>query len=138
MMLGKFISSDTFVRECSKMKNSDELKNEKFIYLTTKGRKTGKMHVVELWFAHANNRIYLSHEGEFTDWMKNIEKNGKVKMKVGSENFEGSAVIAPAGSDAREIGKKALYEKYYGPVSQQALDDWFELSTVVEVSPDFS
>jgi len=119
-----------------KLKNSDELKSEKFIFLTTKGRKTGKTHVVELWFAHTNNRIYLSHEGEFTDWMKNIQKDGKVKMKIGSGNLEGSAIIAPVGSAAREVGKKALYEKYYGPVSKQALDDWFELSTVVEIKPD--
>ena len=120
------------------MKKLDELKNEKFIYLTTKGRKTGKMHAVELWFAPANDRIYLSHEGESTDWMKNIEKDGRVKMKIGSENLEGSAAVAPLGSNSREVGKKVLYEKYYGPVSKQALDDWFELSTVIEIIPSSS
>ena len=79
----KLISIDSFVWECLDLKDSDQLKNEKFIFLTTKGRKTGKMHVVELWFANANDRIYLSHEGAFTDWMKNIEKDGSVKMKIG-------------------------------------------------------
>jgi deazaflavin-dependent oxidoreductase (nitroreductase family) len=117
------------------LKDLNQLKNEKFIYLTTRGRKTGKSHVVELWFAVANDKIYLSHEGEHTDWMKNIEKDGNVKLKIADENFDGSASLSPAGSEGREAGKKALYEKYYGPVSQQALDDWFELSTLVEISP---
>jgi len=118
-----------------KLKNSD-LNKEKFIYLTTKGRKTGKTHVVELWFAIANDKIYLSHEGEFTDWMKNLQKDGKVKVKIGSRNFDGTAIVTPAVSDAREAGKKSLYDKYYGPVSKQALDDWFELSTVIEIKAD--
>ena len=96
------------------------------------------MHAVELWFAHTNDRIYLSHEGEFTDWMKNIEKDGMVKMKIGSENLEGSAAVAPLGSNAREVGKKVYTKNITVQVSKQALDDWFELSTVIEIVPNSS
>src|SRR5712664_3220488 len=51
------------------------LSREKFIYISTTGRITGKTHTVELWFAWSNGKVYLSHEGEQTDWMKNIQKN---------------------------------------------------------------
>jgi hypothetical protein len=117
------------------MEIPDRLKKEKFAYLTTKGRKTGKNHEVELWFALANDRIYLSHEGEFTDWMKNLTKNSTVSLKIGPENFQGEAVLTQMGSENREAGKQALYEKYYGPATKETLDDWFELSTVIEIAP---
>jgi hypothetical protein len=35
----------------------------------------------------------------------------------------------------RESGKKALYEKYYGPASKEIIDDWFSLSQVIQMSP---
>ena len=44
--------------------------DEKYIYLTTRGRKTENPHTVELWFAIAGKKIYLSHEGRYADWMK--------------------------------------------------------------------
>ncbi len=57
-------------------------------------------------------------------------------MKIGYENLEGKAKLAPAGSAEREVGERVLYEKYYGPASKETLDDWFELSSVIEISPN--
>jgi hypothetical protein len=98
------------------------------------GRKSGKDHVVELWFALVGGKIYLSHEGKHTDWMKNLLKNSTVKMKIASITLTGKAKIAQMGSPEREEGMKALYGKYYGPATKQVLDDWFELSSVIEIS----
>jgi deazaflavin-dependent oxidoreductase (nitroreductase family) len=116
------------------LKEDGIMNDEKFVYLTTKGRKSGADHVVELWFALAGGKIYLSHEGKHTDWMKNLLKNNTVKMKIGSTTLTGGAKIAPVGSPEREVGMKALYVKYYGPATKQVLDDWFELSSVFEIS----
>jgi len=102
--------------------------------LTTTGRKTGKQHKVELWFALDNGKIFLSHEGKQTDWMKNIGKKSHVTVRIGSSSLEATAVVAKEGSASREKGKKFLYEKYYGPASKEVLDDWFELSTVIELT----
>jgi len=112
----------------------EPIKNEKLIYLTTFGRKSGKPHTVELWFASHNGRIFLSHEGELTDWMKNLKSNMRVGVRIGSVKFDANATIA-SDAEPREAGKRALYEKYYGPTSKEKLDDWFELSTVVELTP---
>jgi deazaflavin-dependent oxidoreductase (nitroreductase family) len=116
------------------MSDPGNFQHEKFVYLTTKGRKSGKDHVVELWFAYSNGKIYLSHEGKHTDWMKNLLKDPDVKMKIGPEAITGKAMITGMGSAERETGMRALYEKYYGPASKETLDDWFELSSVVEVA----
>ena len=107
--------------------------DEKFIYLTTTGRKTGKPHTVELWFAVAEKKVYLSHEGAYTDWMKNILKDNHVKFKIGKTPFKGTARIAKSG-EAFELGKHALYLKYYGNADEDTINDWFSESTIIEIS----
>jgi deazaflavin-dependent oxidoreductase (nitroreductase family) len=117
------------------LRNLDGVKKEKFVYLTTRGRKSGRDHEVELWFAISEGRVYLSHEGKHTDWMKNLIKDGNVKMKIGSEIFNGIARITEGDSHERTKGMRALYSKYYGPASKETLDDWFELSSLIEIEP---
>jgi hypothetical protein len=107
--------------------------DEKYIYLTTIGRKTGNPHTVELWFAVAMGNIYLSHEGAYTDWMKNILKDDTVEFRIGGRRFKGKAHIYRDGA-AFEIGKHALYLKYYGEASKDVVDDWFSESTVIEMT----
>jgi deazaflavin-dependent oxidoreductase (nitroreductase family) len=109
--------------------------DEKYIYLTTTGRRTGRPHTVELWFAVAQGKLYLSHEGKYTDWMKNILNNNCVTFTIKSFNWEGTARIV-GGGDAFEIGKSALYRKYYGEARKDVIDDWFSESTVLEIMFD--
>ena len=111
-----------------------EVAGEKYIYLTTRGRKTGKPHTVELWFAYIGSRLWLSHEGTYTDWMKNIVKDSSVEFRIGSLRFKGKARLVRDG-DAFERGKRALYKKYYGEASKDVVDDWFSESIVVEITP---
>jgi deazaflavin-dependent oxidoreductase (nitroreductase family) len=112
----------------------DAVKKEKVIHVTTVGRKTSKPHVVELWFATGDGKLYLSHEGKRTDWMKNIETNPKIGVRIGDMEFSAEAKIVKSGAPF-EAGKKALYEKYYGRASKEVLDDWFSLSEVVQLTP---
>jgi len=111
--------------------------NEKLIHLTTPGRRTNKPHMVELWFAVSHGRVYLSHEGEETDWMKNIRKNGDVSFEIGGRNFTGTARLLENKSEEAWQGKVALYEKYYGKASKETIEDWFSLSKLllIELHP---
>ncbi len=113
----------------------EELNDQKFIHVITTGRKTGKSHTVELWFAYDSGKIYLSHEGDHTDWMKNISKNERVGVIIGSSNFDAVGRLIKEEGSSREAGKKSLYEKYYHPATKEVIDDWFELSTIVELTP---
>src|SRR5271157_1761879 len=112
----------------------EPLKKEQFAYLTTIGRKSGKPHTVELWFALADGEIYLSHEGATTDWMRNLASNGRVSIRVGGANLEADAEIPEEGI-AIKAGQRVLYEKYYGPASEATIDDWFELSKIIKLTP---
>jgi deazaflavin-dependent oxidoreductase (nitroreductase family) len=112
----------------------EDIKKEKFAYLTTAGRKTGRPHQVELWFSIAGERIFLSHEGHSTDWMKNISHNKSVSIRIGRLKLEADARLLSDG-ELNELGKGSLYEKYYGPAPKATIDDWFELSTILELKP---
>jgi hypothetical protein len=112
----------------------EKVKDEKYIYLTTTGRNTRRAHTVELWFAITGGKIYLSHEGAYTDWMKNLMENDLVEYRIGNIQFKGRARIVTSG-DVFEMGKSVLYHKYYGLASKETIDDWFSMSTVVEITP---
>ena len=105
--------------------------SQKFIHLTTKARRSGKSHTVELWFAVGNGKVFLSHEGEKTDWMKNIGKNGQVSFEIGGKNFNGHARYLVDGTEEAWTGKLALYEKYYGKAAREVIGDWFSLSKLI-------
>lgn len=107
----------------------------KLAHLTTRGRRTGKPHTVEIWFAASGDVVYLSHEGDYTDWMKNIQKDEKVSLEINGARFEGKARIVSEG-ESFLIGKHALYLKYYGKADSVVVDDWFSESTIVEIMVD--
>jgi deazaflavin-dependent oxidoreductase (nitroreductase family) len=113
--------------------DASKVAGEKYVYLTTRGRKTGNPHTVELWFANAGEKIYLSQEGAYTDWMKNILKDNRVEFRIGKVQFRGNARIAESG-EIFELGKHALYLKYYGKADEDTIDDWFSESTIIEIS----
>ena len=110
-----------------------KVRSQKFIHLTTKGRKTGRPHSVELWFAASDGKVFLSHEGKETDWMKNIKQNCEVSFEIGGENFTGKGHYINEDPDEAWRCKVALYEKYYGKATKEIIDDWFSLSTLIKI-----
>jgi len=112
-----------------------DVASAKLAYLTTRGRRTGKPHTVEIWFAISYHTIYLSHEGDYTDWMKNIQKDETVNLKINTVQFSGRARIVSDG-ESFQRGKHALYLKYHGEADSEVIDDWFSESTIVEIVVD--
>lgn len=105
-----------------------KVKSEKLIHLTSQGRNSGRPHTVELWFATDGSKVYLSHEGRETDWIKNVKKNGKVSFEIGGKYFIGTARCLEDSVEENWTAKAALYEKYYGKASKEVIADWFSLS----------
>ena len=86
---------------------------------------------MELWFAVNDGKVYLSHEDEETDWMRNIKKNAQVTFEISGKNFTGKARYLNDLEDEAWTAKVALYEKYYGRASKEAIEDWFSLSKLL-------
>lgn len=79
--------------------------------------------------------MYLSHEGEETDWMKNIRKNSRVSFEIGRRNFMGTARYLEDHPEEVELAKTLLYEKYYSKEAREVIEDWFSLSRLFVIEP---
>lgn len=91
---------------------ADTLADEDFCYLTTTGRRTGRPHMIEIWFATENGTLYMLSGGRArSDWVKNLTRDPSVTIRIADESFEGKArVVTDAEED--ELARHLLVEKY--------------------------
>ena len=88
------------------------LADEDFCYLTTVGRVSGRPHEIEIWFAIANNSLYmLSGDRDRSDWVKNLRRNPEVTVRLAGEYFEGHARLVE-NEEEDELARRLLVEKY--------------------------
>ena len=77
------------------------LTNESTVYLTTIGRRTGRPHVVALWFTYAQGNVYVvpyfrtiwRDVDKWPDWAKNILKDVRVTLEIRGYSIDGVATI---------------------------------------------
>jgi deazaflavin-dependent oxidoreductase (nitroreductase family) len=79
---------------CASLEN---VADQKVLYLTTVGRRTGLRREIEIWFVVSCERLYLFAEtGEAADWVKNIRRNPNVTVRIGELHI---------GATARVLGR---------------------------------
>jgi deazaflavin-dependent oxidoreductase (nitroreductase family) len=91
-----------------------DLAREDFGYLETAGRRSGRPHVIEIWFAADpdNPRVYMLAGGrDRTDWVLNIRADPRVKMRIAGRTFGGSARELE-GTPEEELARKLVGAKY--------------------------
>jgi deazaflavin-dependent oxidoreductase (nitroreductase family) len=115
----------------------ERLAGEDFAYLTTTGRKSGKPHRIEIWFAIEGGRMYmLSGGGDRAYWVRNIRKHPAVRVQVGSRTATARARIARAGTEDQRA-RELLDGKYMGWKQGKKLSSWARGSTPVVIElPD--
>jgi deazaflavin-dependent oxidoreductase (nitroreductase family) len=102
----------------------ERLADEKVCYLTTVGRRSGKRHTIEIWFAlHGSTLYLLSGGGDSADWVRNIRKTSAVRVRVGGRTVAGAArEIASSEEDA--LARELLDEKYMSWKPGRRLSSW--------------
>jgi deazaflavin-dependent oxidoreductase (nitroreductase family) len=97
------------------LSTKDESANNKYLYLTTVGRTTGKPRQIEIWFVQSQGKFYvLAEHFHGAQWVKNIARNPRVHVRVGDQEFEATARALDEQRD-REIWQTAQrlsLEKY--------------------------
>ena len=93
------------------------LRRQREMYLVTPGRRTGRPHRVELWFAFEPGRIYLMayarRHGRGTDWYRNLERAGSALVEVGERRYAGRwEPITDAGAALPRVTD--LFTEKYG------------------------
>ena len=86
-----------------------------YLYLTTTGRVTGQPREIEIWFTEQGGHFYLVAERERANWVRNIQSQPQVKVRVGDAEIN---AIARVVHDDREpqlaATVKALFDAKYG------------------------
>jgi deazaflavin-dependent oxidoreductase (nitroreductase family) len=98
------------------------------LYLTTMGRTSGLPRQIEIWFVTTGGRYYLLAEHfRRANWVRNIECNPRVQLRVGEHDREATARVLDETADS-ETWRLAqdLARRKYG---------WGE-GLPVEITPD--
>jgi deazaflavin-dependent oxidoreductase (nitroreductase family) len=86
-----------------------------YLYLTTTGRVTGQPREIEIWFTEYGGRFYLVAEQEGPNWVRNIQSQPQVKVRVGDAEFK--AIAREVRNEAEPqlaATVKALFDAKYG------------------------
>jgi deazaflavin-dependent oxidoreductase (nitroreductase family) len=103
--------------------------------LETIGRRSGEPRRIEIWFAAdpERDRIYLLSGGrDQAHWVRNIRRNGRVRVRIGSRWFDGQAAEVMGGADDG-LARRLLAAKYQGWVDGSSLSAWARDSLPIAV-----
>ena len=75
-------------------------------YVTTKGRRTGNPHEVEIWFGVVSDTLYLiSGNGAGADWYRNALATTDVTVRIGDDTHAGVARPVTEETERRSVGE---------------------------------
>jgi deazaflavin-dependent oxidoreductase (nitroreductase family) len=95
---------------------------EPYAHLTTTGRRTGRPHRIEIWFAAEDGRLYMLAGGrERSDWIRNLQANARVTVELGDETRTGTARVLQPGTAEDGRARELLVRKYR---EGNNLDEW--------------
>ena len=78
------------------------MNHSQFLYLITKGWKTGKHHKIEIWYVDYDDKYYImSEQHKRAHWVQNILHNPRVLFTVNEKTFEGTARIVVQEKDTK-------------------------------------
>jgi deazaflavin-dependent oxidoreductase (nitroreductase family) len=114
-------------KEIHEVSEKDSVQSE-YLYLTTTGWKSGKLHEIEIWYVSRGGRYYIvSEHRERSHWVQNIAHNPSVTFRVDGETFKGSGrAVDPAQEPELAAAAAALMDAKY---------DWSD-GLIVELTPD--
>lgn len=110
--------------------------DEPFCYLTTIGRISGRHHTVEIWFARRGGTVYLlSGGGDRADWVRNVSRQPRVTLRVGTVQWAGHARIV-TDPDEDRLARQLVAGKYQ-PAYSGDLSTWRDtaLPVAIDVAP---
>jgi deazaflavin-dependent oxidoreductase (nitroreductase family) len=69
---------------------------EQYLYLTTRGRKSGLPREIEIWFTCRDGRFYLIAEYSTSNWLQNLRGHPDAQVRVGEKKFAARArLVSP-------------------------------------------
>jgi deazaflavin-dependent oxidoreductase (nitroreductase family) len=109
-----------------------ELADLDFCYLTTTGRTSTRPHTIEIWFGLHRGHVYLlAGDGRSSDWVRNLEANPTVGLRIGDRDLICHARIVE-DPDEDALARRLLMEKYVRR-GEADLEEWGRTALVVAI-----
>ena len=91
----------------------DDVASLDFCYLTTTGRVTGTPHRIEIWFAMADETVFLmAGDRGRSDWVRNLMASPDVELELGGRKRATVAHVVDDGSDEDGLARRLMLQKY--------------------------
>jgi deazaflavin-dependent oxidoreductase (nitroreductase family) len=91
----------------------DDLASLDFCYLTTTGRITGSPHRIEIWFAMADETVFLmAGDRDRSDWVRNLMISPDVVVEIGDRKRSTHARVVDEGTGEDAAARRLMLEKY--------------------------
>jgi deazaflavin-dependent oxidoreductase (nitroreductase family) len=107
-----------------------------YCYLTTTGRRTGRPHRIEIWYAADGPTLYLlAGGGRSSDWVQNLVADPAVRVEIDGNEQPARARVLEGGDEA-ERARSLVFTKY-APRNNGDLTGWREQALPVAIDlPD--
>jgi deazaflavin-dependent oxidoreductase (nitroreductase family) len=94
----------TNLSSSSKVSSSEahdiSFEQENYLYLTTRGRKSGLSREIEIWFIQRDGNFYVIAEHASSNWIQNLRSNSEVQVRIAGKSFAARARVVSAESEA--------------------------------------
>ena len=106
-----------------------DLDAHRFCYVTTIGRRTGRPHEIEIWYAAHERTLYiLAGGGERSDTVQNVRANPAVRVRLGGETWDATARVVDDAAEA--VRARELVPRKYAH-EEEGLPEWAETALPV-------
>ena len=114
----------------------DALATTEFCYLTTRGRRTGALHRIEIWFVSYEGGAYLLSNSDRADWYRNLVANPWVTLEIAGESRRTTAAPVDVDDPANANVRAAMAAKYQAGYAED-LERWSRTAWLVRIEwPD--
>lgn len=112
------------------------LNRESLVEVTVIGRKSGKPHSVKIWFAADREKVYVtSGRGLGAQWIKNLQKNPQVTLRIGATTMKGTAAWRE-GPEVRANIFPLFFKKYFSARLFSWILGWYKQEFAFAITPD--
>ncbi len=106
--------------------------HDDYCYLTTAGRRTGRPHRIEIWYAADAHTLYLlAGGGRSSDWVQNLSADPNVLVELGGNFRPGRARVLESGGEA-DTARALVFDKY-APLYRGDLTGWRQSALPIAV-----
>ncbi|MBI2324629.1 MAG: nitroreductase family deazaflavin-dependent oxidoreductase [Chloroflexi bacterium] len=89
--------------------------------LQTRGRRTGRIHSVRLWFAHADGVLWLRADERAPDWLRNLREHPECVVRIGGHDLR--ARYEPVAD--RHGALRKLVELWRAKYGAEWVEPWY-------------